>query len=145
METTPYARGSGIHCVHAILLAFPIALFSAALITDIAYLRTEELQWTNFSAWLITGGLAFTGLVLAWAAIALAVGFKAGEKLRRAVYAALLMALFVIGFINALQHSRDGWSSVGTLGLVLSIISAVLAIAAGVVAHTRFFSREIDR
>ncbi|EHN71864.1 hypothetical protein SMCF_8723, partial [Streptomyces coelicoflavus ZG0656] len=41
--------------LHAILLCFPIALFTSALISDIAYLRTAEMQWSNFSAWLIVG------------------------------------------------------------------------------------------
>jgi uncharacterized membrane protein len=112
-----YAR-SGPHPVHAILLGFPIALFSANLVTDIAYLRTAEIQWTNFSAWLNAGGLVFGGLVLLWALVSLFIGF---------------------------QHSRDGWSSVGTFGLLLSIVTVVLALAAGVIAHTRLFSREVAR
>ncbi|MFN3537755.1 MAG: DUF2231 domain-containing protein, partial [Brevundimonas sp.] len=43
-----------LHPLHAILLAFPIALFSFAVATDIAYLNTAEMQWSNFSAWSIT-------------------------------------------------------------------------------------------
>ena len=43
--------------LHWILLAFPIALFTFALFTDIAYLKTAEVQWTNFSAWLISVGV----------------------------------------------------------------------------------------
>lgn len=34
--------------LHWLLLAFPIALFTFALFTDIAYLKTAEVQWTNF-------------------------------------------------------------------------------------------------
>jgi len=48
--------------LHAILLCFPIALFTSALISDIAYLRTAEMQWSNFSAWLIVGALVFGGV-----------------------------------------------------------------------------------
>lgn len=138
-------RNAGLNPVHAILLAFPVALFTTALVTDIAYLRTQELQWTNFSAWLIAGGLVFTGLVLVWALVSVFLAFRHGDRLRHFIYAGLVAALFIVGLVNAFQHSRDGWSSVGTFGLVLSIVSAVLALSAAVIAHTRLFSREAAR
>lgn len=140
----PYAR-SGPNALHAILLGFPIALFSANLVTDITYLRTAEIQWTNFSAWLNAGGLVFGGLVLAWALASLILGLASGDRLRRLVYAAVLALMCVVGLINAFQHSRDGWSSVGTFGLILSIVTVILALAAGVIAHSNLFSREVAR
>ena len=140
-----HTTGSGPNPLHGLLLSFPVALFPAALVTDIAYLRTEQIQWTNFSAWLIAGAMVFTGLVLAWAVVSLVIGLRGGDRLRRMVYAGVLAGLFVVGLINAFQHSRDGWSSVGTFGLVLSIISAILAVAAGVIAHSNLFSREVAR
>lgn len=139
-----YAR-SGPHPLHAILLGFPIALFSANLVTDIAYLRTAEIQWTNFSAWLNAGGLVFGGLVLIWALVSLFIGLSSPERLRRLVYAGVVALMCVVGLINAFQHSRDGWSSVGTFGLLLSIVTVFLALAAGVIAHTRLLSREVAR
>lgn len=140
-----HTTGSGPNPLHGLLLSFPVALFPAALVTDIAYLRTEQIQWTNFSAWLIAGAMVFTGLVLAWAVVSLVIGLRGGDRLRRMVYAGVLAGLFVVGLINAFQHSRDGWSSVGTFGLLLSIISAILAVAAGVIAHSNLFSREVAR
>ncbi len=140
-----HTTGSGPNPLHGLLLSFPVALFPAALVTDIAYLRTEQIQWTNFSAWLIAGAMVFTGLVLAWAVVSLVIGLRGGDRLRRMVYAGVLAGLFVVGLINAFQHSRDGWSSVGTFGLLLSIISAILAVAAGVIAHSSLFSREVAR
>jgi len=135
-------RPPGVHPLHAILLAFPAALFPAALATDVAYLRTEEIQWTNFSSWLIAGGLVFAGFVLAWALVVLMLQFRSRHRLRHSVYAGLLGGLFVVGLINAFQHSRDGWSSVGTFGLVLSVICAGLALAAAALAHSRLLLRE---
>lgn len=139
------ASGAGPNPLHAILLAFPVALFPGALVTDIAYLRTEEMQWSNFSSWLIAGALVFNGLVLAWALITLLLTFRTAQRLRHAIYAGLLALLFVVGLVNAFQHSRDAWSSVGSFGLTLSIASAILALAAAVVAHTNLFSREVAR
>jgi len=127
------------HPLHAILLGFPIALFTSGLVSDIAYLRTAEIQWTNFSAWLIAGGLVFGGLVLAWALISLVLGWRGTERRPRIVYAAVLAVMWVLGLINALKHSQDGWSSVGAFGLILSLLCTLLALAAGVIA---FSSRE---
>ncbi len=132
---------SGPNALHAILLGFPIALFSSALVTDITYLRTEELQWTNFSAWLIAGGLVFGGLVLVWALVSLVLGLRAADKGRRLLYAIVLAAMCVAGLINAFQHSRDGWSSVGTFGLLLSIVTVTLSLIAGLIAHSRLLDR----
>lgn len=143
MKTLFRTHGSNIHPLHAILLAFPIALFSATLVTDITYLRTQEIQWTNFSAWLNGGGLVFGGLVLAWALASLLLRLRGGDRLWRLVYTALLALMFVVGLINAFQHSRDGWSSVGSLGLVLSIVTVILALFAGLVAHSSLFRREV--
>ena len=38
----------------------------------------------------------------------------------------LLLATWVLGFINSLIHARDAWAMMPT-GLVLSVIGAVLA------------------
>ena len=121
----------------AVLLSFPVALFTIALFTDITYLRTAEVQWTNFSSWLIVGGLVFGGVALAWSLI-LAIRWR-GARL----YALLLALAWIAGLVNAFQHSRDAWSSVGTTGLILSILSAALAIAATWLAHGA--KREIAR
>lgn len=118
--------------LRAILLAFPIALFTTAVVTDLAYLGTAQIQWTNFSAWLITGGLVFGGIVGLWAIIDV-IRRRAGAL----VYLPLLAAMWVFGLINAFQHSQDGWSSVGAIGLILSLLTAGLAVSAGWVRHSR--------
>lgn len=145
MLTKRITGWGGPHPIHAILLGFPIALFTTALVTDVAYLRTAEIQWTNFSAWLIVGALVFGGLVLAWAVIALAPHLRAPNRRRRLLYPGLLAAMWVLGLVNAFKHSQDGWSSVGAFGLILSILCAVLALAAGVIAFSGYATRETDR
>ncbi|MGF7153503.1 DUF2231 domain-containing protein [Novosphingobium gossypii] len=132
-NATPVA----LHPFHAILLAFPVALFPAALLADIAYLNSSEMQWSNFAAWLIAGALVFTGLAMAWALIGMLVS-RGGRRW----LCAILALVFVIGLVNAFQHSHDGWSSVGTTGLALSVISTVLALAAGWIGYG--VSREVQ-
>ena len=122
--------------LHAILLAFPVALYPSALLSDITYLNTAEVQWSNFSSWLIAWADCFAGLVLAWALLSLFFG-----RLRNAggiglIYLGSVAAMFVLGVINALQHARDGWHSVGTFGLVLSALCTLLAFVAAYLAHS---------
>ena len=133
------------HVLHALLLSFPVALFPAALVTDIAYLKTAQIQWTNFSAWLIAGAMVFVGLVLAWSLVRLVLGYRGPERTPRLIYTVVLAVLFVLGLINSLKHSQDGWSSVGAFGLTLSILCALLAVGAGLLAHLGSTVREDAR
>lgn len=132
-----------LHPVHAILLAFPVALFTVALLTDIAYLQTAEIQWTNFSSWLIVGALLGGGLVLVWSIILAVAARRRPHRQPSLIYAMLIAIMWIAGLVNAFQHSQDAWSSVGVTGLILSTISAVLALAASWVAHRTV--REIGR
>ncbi|RVT95034.1 DUF2231 domain-containing protein [Sphingomonas crocodyli] len=136
MLATPPAARPPLHPLHALLLAFPIALFTGALLADIAYLQSAEIQWTNFAAWLNAGALLMGGFVLLWALIEAFRLRRDRVRGRAGLYALLLAVMWIAGLINAFQHSHDGWSSVGTTGLLLSIVSAALAIAAGWIAHS---------
>lgn len=126
-----------VHPLHATLLAGSIPLFLGALLSDIAYYRSYEIQWTNFSSWLIAGGLVFAGLALLCGIIGL---FRTDRRRARgAIYVGLLLITWVLGFFNALIHARDAWGSMPT-GLILSVIVTLLACAATAV---RFSPRRI--
>lgn len=118
--------------IHAILLAFPVALYPTALLSDITYLNTAVIQWTNFSSWLIAGADVFAGLVLAWALVS---QFLGRTRQRGWAYVIVVALMFVAGVLNAFQHARDGWHSVGTFGLVLSILCTILAFVAAFLAY----------
>lgn len=116
-----------LHPLHAVLLAGTVPLFVGVLLGDIAYASSYEVQWKNFASWLIVGGLVFGGFALLWALIGL---FRADQRGRRpTIYFVLLLATWVLGFINALVHAKDAWASMPE-GLILSAIVAALAIAA---------------
>lgn len=115
------------HPLHATLLAGTVPLFLGALLSDIAYFRSYQIQWSNFSSWLIAGGLLFCGLALLFALVNLVYSRSRGRQ--PLVYFLLLLAAWVLGFINALQHARDAWAIMPT-GLVLSALVALLACAA---------------
>jgi len=130
-----------LHPLHALLLGFPIALFTGALFSDITYLNSAEMQWSNFSAWLITFALVFGGPVLLWSLWSLV---RRGNRGPVRFYFSFVAVMWVLGLLNAFQHSRDAWSSVGTFGLVLSLACTVLALAAGWVGYSTG-NREVAR
>ena len=116
-----------LHPLHAVLLAGMVPLFLSAMLSDIAYSASYEIQWNNFASWLIVGGLVFGAFALLWAVADL---FRAANRRRRPlVYLLLLLVTWGLGFINALVHAKDAWASMPT-GLILSIVVVVLACAA---------------
>jgi uncharacterized membrane protein len=107
-------------------LAGTIPLFLGVLLSDMAYASSHEIQWKNFASWLIVGGLVFGGFALLWAFIGL---FRAGRGRWSVLYFLLLLAVWVLGFINALVHAKDAWASMPE-SLILSAIVAALVLAA---------------
>lgn len=125
-----------LHPLHAMLLGFPIALFTGALASDITYLNTAEIQWTNFSQWLIAAALLFGAPVVLFAIVRLVRAPSSNRKGRAGAYLLTLVLMWLAGLINAFHHSRDGWSSVGTVGLILSVAATALALVAGWIGYS---------
>lgn len=126
-ETQPPGT-SALHPVHAVLLASSLPLFAGALLSDLAYRSTFEVQWSNFASWLIAGALLFTGLAVAWGLIDLLRADLRGRR-RHLFYFLLLLATFLLGFVNALVHAKDAWATMPA-GLILSLLVLLLALAA---------------
>jgi uncharacterized membrane protein len=123
--------------LHAVLLAGSVPLFLGALLNDIAYYKTYQIQWSNFASWLIAGGLLFCGLALLFALVNL---IRAERKAGRpVVYFLLLLVTWVLGLINAFEHAKDAWA-IMPQGLVLSVAVTVLACAAAWVGLTNLRS-----
>ena len=119
--------------LHAILLAGTVPLFLGALLNDIAYYQTYQIQWSNFASWLIAGGLLFCGLALLFALVNL---IRAERKAGRALmYLLLLLVTWVLGLINAFEHAKDAWA-VMPQGLALSVVVTLLACVAAWVGLT---------
>lgn len=124
-----------LHPLHAVLLAGAVPLFLGAALSDIAYAYSYQIQWSNFASWLIAGGLVFAGFAMLCGLIGLL--HAEGRGRRGLTYLFLLLATWVLGFINALVHAKDAWA-IMPMGLILSIVVAVLACAATAV---RFSAR----
>lgn len=128
VETSGVARATAP--IYLLLFPIPVVLFIAALVTDIAYAKSANIMWLNFSEWLIAAGLVFGAL----AAIALIVEFFASRAIRNGgigwTHLVLFFAALVVELFNSFIHTRDGWTAVVPGGMALSIIGVVLALAA---------------
>ena len=113
--------------LHTILLAGIVPLFLGALLSDIAYYQSHQIQWSNFAAWLLAGAEVFCGLALLFALMKLVrAPRKGGYPL---TYVLLRRATFVLGLIYGFQHAKDAWAVMPS-GLVLSAIVFVLSCLA---------------
>lgn len=113
--------------VCATLLAFPIACFSLALLTDVAYWRTVNLLWLHFSEWLLLAGLLFGVLAL------LACMFNYFVRGVRPAWLAIAGGVLVLllATLNSFIHTADGWTAVVPYGLVVSVLTVFAMILTG--------------
>jgi uncharacterized membrane protein len=119
------------HPVHPLLVPFPIVCFIGALLTDLAYWRTAEMMWSNFSSWLLSAGV-----IVGWlAGIAGLIDF-AGDRLVRAQRPAWPHAIgnivaLVLATLNVFVHTHDAWTSVVPWGLTLSAVVVLILLVTG--------------
>lgn len=119
------------HPIHPMLVPFPITCFIGALVTDIAYARTYDMQWATFSVWLLAAGLVFAFL----AVIAGMTDFVGSRRIR-SITAAWVHGIgngvaSILAIVNVFVHSRDGYTAVVPTGLTLSILTVVLMAVSG--------------
>ncbi|MDP2249087.1 MAG: hypothetical protein Q8K14_01500 [Hydrogenophaga sp.] len=125
--------------MHAIFVLSSVPLFLGALLSDWAYFSSHEIQWVNFAAWLIAGGLLIAGPALLWGAVDV-LRSSVNRHRQGLIYLTLLLATFVVGFINALVHGKDGWAAMPT-GLILSAVVVVLVATASAIGLAGFLRR----
>ena len=116
---------------HKLLVSFSAAYFAGAFVTDLVYWRMPDVVWERFSIWLITAGLIMAGLAIIAYAIDLAIGRQIDTPAwPRATGYALVV---VLSLLNALVHSRDGYTAVVPTGVMLSgLVIVVLLLTAWV-------------
>jgi uncharacterized membrane protein len=114
--------------LHPLFVGLGGALLMAALFTDSMYLSNALMQWANFSAWLITGGLVLALI----AALVLVLDFVLGRAgpISWPDFG-LLAVVAILSIVNVFIHTRDGWRSVVPSGITVSAIVAILLLVAG--------------
>jgi uncharacterized membrane protein len=113
--------------IHPLLMSFPIAYFTAAFVTDLAYWRTAAVLWETFSDWLIAAGMVTAGIAI----IVFLIDLVRGKQIDGLAWPhAIGYALAVLlSLLNAFVHSRDGYTAIVPTGLTLSaLVVAILII-----------------
>ena len=123
------ARIAG-HPIHPMIVPIPIACYAGTLVTDIAYARTGDILWGDFSDWLVTAAVIFTVL----AAVAGAIDFLAERRIRELrpawIHAIGNVVVLVLGIFNALVHTRDSYGQLPA-GLILSALTVLVLLVTG--------------
>lgn len=121
------------HPLHAILLGSALTLFVGALLSDLAYSSSAEIQWKNFASWLLVGALVLGGFALLWAVIGV---FRARTRGgARLFYPLAMLAAWIAGFVNALIHAKDAWASMPD-AVMFSVLTVVLIVIAAWLGFT---------
>jgi uncharacterized membrane protein len=110
------------YSIYSMILQFPIVCFTLALLTDIAYVQTSNLMWTEFSAWLLLVGIALGVIAVLFGAISMFARTPAIGWPQLIGYVIVL----ILAFFNNLIHARDGWTSVMPWGLTLSALMVLV-------------------
>ena len=117
--------------IHKVLVTFSAAYFAGALATDLAYWQMPDVMWERFSIWLIVTGLVMAGLTTIAYVIDLAAGRRVDMPAWPRVVGYALAVLLAL--TNAFVHSRDGYTAVVPMGLMLSgLVIVVLLLTAAV-------------
>lgn len=124
----PFIAPAARHPILWVLASFPIACFSGALATDIAYATTEDVIWADFSTWLLAAGMLM-GVLAAIVACVDALAHR-HDPSRRPAWSAVIggAVVLMLGLLNNFVHSRDAWTSVVPQGLVLSAITVLVML-----------------
>jgi uncharacterized membrane protein len=107
------------------LAGAPFPLTLGAMFSDWAYSSTYQIQWLNFSDWLIAGSLVFAVPALLWSLFGLLVRQGTGK-----LFILMLAAAVFVNFLNALTHAKDAYATMPA-GLILSVIGAVVTLFTG--------------
>lgn len=126
--------------MHAMLVPFPISCFTGALITDVIYYNSAQIQWANFSAWLLAFGLVMGGLATLFGIIDF-FGTRQPKPVAGWVHLGGNLLVLMLALINSFVHARDGWTSVVPAGLALSAVTVVLMIVTGFLGHRMVYTR----
>ena len=101
------------------LVGFSASCFVATLATDVAYWRTANMMWSDFSAWLVTAGV-----VVGWVAIVVAlietVAVRTLHRRPTLLWVIGNLVALILATLNTLVHTRDAWTSVVPWGATLS-------------------------
>lgn len=128
--TTVSGGGLSTRPLYATLVQFPVACFVGALLTDMAYMRTQLYLWASFSVWMLAFGCVCAGIA-GVVGLVIFIRDPAARAARFAwPHALVSLAAALLAVVNTFVHSRDGYTSVMPTGITLSASVVVLMVIA---------------
>jgi uncharacterized membrane protein len=130
--------------LHPLLIPIPLTCFVGTLLTDIAYSRTAEMMWADFSAWMVSAGVVLGYLALIAGIIDLAGRRFAGTRGAIWIYVIGNILALVVATFDMLIHTRDAWTSVVPWGLGLSAVTSVVLALTVLFGWLRLFRPDAE-
>lgn len=131
------------HPLHPMLVPFPIACFTGALVVDLVYSQTMESFWFTASLYLLGAGVVM-------ALLAAVMGFTdfLGEPRIRALtvaWAHMLgnLLLVLIEAYNWYQRFSLGSDAILSTGLILSAVAVVIMLVTGWLGWEMVYRRHV--
>ena len=117
------------------LRALAASSLVGALASDLAYWRTADFVWADFSDWLV-----FAAVVVGFFALIVAVVEGLARKQSSGAefslfYALLNVIAWILAVLDMFVHTRDSWTSVAPWGLALSLLSVLAVFASTWLQH----------
>ncbi len=121
--------------LYLLLAALAVSCFLGALATDLAYWRTADIIWADFSDWLLT-----VGVIVGYITLIVAIIESIFSRYRRptAAYAIGMIVALVLATLDMLVHTRDAWTSVVPWGLILSVAVVVVILLTSSITTARY-------
>lgn len=114
------------HPLHPAIVSYPIAFFTGAFLTDLAFLFLKHAYWANFSFWLLAAGL----VTAAAAALAGLTDFLGDRRIRALSDAWMHMignvTAVVIELVNLILRLHDHAGLIASPGVYLSGIAFLI-------------------
>jgi uncharacterized membrane protein len=119
------------HPLHPAMVGFPVAFFSAALLTDLLFWWSGQRMWADFSFWLILAGW-FSGLSSVLSGLIDFMTIQRARDLKAGWIHFILtdLAIFLATF-NLFARLEDRYGFILFSGLWLSAVIFVLLLAGG--------------
>lgn len=119
------------HPIHPMVIAFPIACFVLAFVSDLAFFATSNEFWATASLWLLGIGL----ITAAFAAVTGLIEVFGDNRVRNLsdtrLHAASNAVALLIALYNWYSRFEHGSSAVVPTGVVLSGIVVLILVFAG--------------
>ena len=113
-----------------ILYSVPLACFTGAILADFSYVRDPDVQWSNFSSWLLVFGIIFLGFAIMVSTVRFLSSLTRKRRLADWLFGLFILAAAVTGLFDNFVHSHDGWTSVWPIGLTLSVLATLFIFIA---------------